>query len=141
MTWSCKLKVYRENSQTIWYHIRFSTNTSHNNNILFLLSFFGFFLFFSFSLLFFVCVCFLKQKIYILKHIRLCGWVNFNFQKQDYFFWSIRNPNHHQNFRTSLAVLFLKILTPASWRGSVPRKTCSLKISFYTPILHKCSGP
>ena len=80
LTGSRRLKVHRTDSQTVLYHVRFSTDTVRNNSIFFLLSFFGLF---SFSLFFstffcflFVCVCVLKQKVYILIHIRLCGRVS-----------------------------------------------------------------
>ena len=74
-----KVKKHRTNSQMILYHVRFSTDTVHNNSILFFI-FFGFFLFsvFFYSLFFFafcLCVCFLNKK-YILVHIRLCGKVS-----------------------------------------------------------------
>ena len=86
MTRSWRLKVHRANSQTMLYHVRFSTDTVHNNSIFFLLSFFRFFsfsLFFSIFFCFlFVCISALKQKVYILIHIRLCMQVsdemNFN---------------------------------------------------------------
>ena len=47
-----KLKVHRENSQTILYHVTFSRDTVYNNNTLFVLFFFGLFCFtlFFFSL-------------------------------------------------------------------------------------------
>ena len=47
-----KLKVHRANSQTISYYVRFSRDTVYNNNIFFVLFFFGLFCFilFFFSL-------------------------------------------------------------------------------------------
>ena len=72
MTQSRKLKVHRVDSQTISYHVRFSTDTVRNSRIFFLLLFFGFF---SFSLFFstffcflFACVCFKKKSIYSDTH-------------------------------------------------------------------------
>ena len=80
MTRSRRLKVHRADSQTMLYHFRFSTGTARNNSIFFLLSFFGLFSFSLFLSTFFcflfVCVCVLKQKVYILIHIRLCGRVS-----------------------------------------------------------------
>ena len=81
--WSNKLKVHRANCHTIsLYPVRFSTDIVNNNNIFFLLFFFGFFFlfyfFFGFFCFLFLCVWFfcLKQKIYILIHIWLCGRVS-----------------------------------------------------------------
>ena len=82
-TQSSKLKVHRANSQMRSYQIRYSIDTVYNN-IFFLLFFFDFFcssLFFLtlFCFLFVcecVCECFFKQKIYILLHIQLYGWVS-----------------------------------------------------------------
>ena len=72
MTRLRRLKVHRADSQTMLYHVRFSTGTVRNNSIFFLLSFFGLF---SFSLFFstffcflFVCVCFKTKSIYSDTH-------------------------------------------------------------------------
>ena len=87
---SCKLKVHRTNCQTISScSNRFSTDIVNNNNIPFLLFFFGFFcfsIFFSFFC-FLICVFFfcLKQKIFILIHMRLCGRVS----DENFFIWPI----------------------------------------------------
>ena len=79
--WSRKLKVRRANCWTISpYPVRFSTNIVNDNNIFFLPVFVGFFCFsmlFSFFCLLFLCMFFcLKQKIYILIYIQLCGRVS-----------------------------------------------------------------
>ena len=59
------------------YPIRFSTGIVNNKNIFFLLCFFCFANFFSFFFCFsFLFVDFLKQKIYILIRMRLCGQVS-----------------------------------------------------------------
>ena len=84
-----------------------NTRTVHKNGIFFLLSFFGFFSFSLFSTFFcflFVCVCVLKQKVYILIHIRLCRQVNdkTNFthptsENKTTFFWPKKKEhNQHQ---------------------------------------------
>ena len=75
MTQSRKLKVHRVDSQTISFHVRFSTDTVRNSIIFFLLLFFGLF---SFSLFFstffcflFLCMCFKTKSIYSHKHLTL----------------------------------------------------------------------
>ena len=129
-----KLKVHRKNSQTMLYHVRFSTDTVHNSNIFFFL-FFGFLLFFCFFFSFFAfCLCFFfKQKICILVHIRLWGrvsdkknspgqilktrqlfWPNLRYA---IFHFSIGSPHQHKILGPS-KLIFLKILLPPIWRGA-----------------------
>ena len=106
ITRSRKLKVHRANSQTMSYHVRFSTDTVRNNSIFFLLPLFGFFFLFS-SLLSFAlcfCVCVLKQKVYILINIRLYGRVGdkTNFTQpisgnKTTFFWPKKKQNQHSS--------------------------------------------
>ena len=95
---SCKLKVHRTNCQTIpSCSNRFSTDIVNNNNIPFLLFFFGFFcfsIFFSFFC-FLICVFLFETKnIYSDTHatVRSGEWWKIfhlaNFRKQDnFFFW------------------------------------------------------
>ena len=74
--WSRKLKVQRANCQRISsYPVRFSTDIVKNNNILFLLFFFGFFYF----SIFFRSFCFLF----------LCMWIFFFPWNKKYIFWDI----------------------------------------------------
>ena len=82
---SCKLKVHRTNCQTISScSNRFSTDIVNNNNIPFLLFFFGFFcfsIFFSFFC-FLICVFFFVwNKKYLFWYTCDCavGWVMKNF--------------------------------------------------------------
>ena len=75
MTRSRKLKVHRANSQTISYHVRFSTDTVLNSSIFFLLPLFGFFSFSLFFSAFFcfvlLCMCFKTKSIYSDKHLTI----------------------------------------------------------------------
>ena len=99
---SCKLKVHRANCQTISScPNRFSTDIV-NNNIPFLLFFFGFFcfsIFFSFFCFLIVCFFCLKQKIFIDTHatVRSGEWWKIfhlaNFRKQDNFFFGLVTPD------------------------------------------------
>ena len=132
-----KLKVHRTNSQTMLYHVRFSTDTVDNSNIFFFL-FFSFSLFFFFFFSFFAfCLCvFFKQKIYILVHIRLWGrvsdkknstgqilktrqlfWPNLRYA---IFHFSIRNPHEHKILGPS-QLIFFKIFLPPNLEGCMSR--------------------
>ena len=115
ITWSRRLKVHRANSQKMSYHVRFSTDAVRNNSTFFLLSFFGFIsslLSFAFCL----CVYVLKQKVYILIHIRLCGRVSdkTNFtqpisENKTTFFWP-KKKEHNQQFSVqSVKIIILRI--------------------------------
>ena len=76
----------------------FFNRFSGNILSLFFFIFFCFFCILVFLLFLFCFVVFLKLKIYVLIHIRLCGRVSdkkhfhpADFQKQDHFFWPNRN--------------------------------------------------
>ena len=122
--------MYLNNCQKLSsYPVRFSTDIVNNNNIFFLPFFFGFvcfsvfFSFFCFLFLCVVCVFFcLKQKVYILIHIRLCGQVSdekcfFDFKKQDNFFLGLLTFSRKSNFfynneiLTFIAVLVFMLLS------------------------------
>ena len=76
----------------------FFNRFSGNILSLFFFIFFCFFCILVFLLFLFCSVVFLKLKIYVLIHIRLCGRVSdkkhfhpADFRKQDHFFWPNRN--------------------------------------------------
>ena len=115
ITWSRRLKVHRANSQKMSYHVRFSRYCSQQQHFLstVILWFHFFSTFFCFL---FVCVYVLKQKVYILIHIRLCGRVsdkrNFTLpisENNSIFFWS-KKKEHNQQFSVqSVKIIILRI--------------------------------
>ena len=76
-----QVKVRRANLQTISsYYVRFCT-------VILFSSLVSFAIFLCTCFLFCLFVVFLKLRIFVLIHIRLCGRVTF--RKQDYFFWQM----------------------------------------------------